>query len=252
MNDISKSIGYAKWSWNPVTGCNHGCEYCYARRIAERFAPKDGPPLNPRKAVQWARPGERFPYGFAPTFYSHRLEEPAQEKRQSIVFVCDMADLWGSWVTRQVQDAVLDACSGADHHLYLLLTKAPQHYRREMPPQTWAGTTAEGGDPVSVDRLNVLGSIIADGRWLSLEPLLTEPYALALANCEWVVVGSQTGPGAQPPKLSWLAWVVRECEQAGIPIFMKSNLARVWGPDLIRQWPAAMQGYLPAAKEQTT
>lgn len=24
-------------SWNPVTGCLHGCEYCYARKIAQRF-----------------------------------------------------------------------------------------------------------------------------------------------------------------------------------------------------------------------
>jgi len=30
-------IEWADATWNPVTGCLHGCEYCYARRIAERF-----------------------------------------------------------------------------------------------------------------------------------------------------------------------------------------------------------------------
>lgn len=30
-------IDWADASWNPVTGCLHGCAYCYARRIAERF-----------------------------------------------------------------------------------------------------------------------------------------------------------------------------------------------------------------------
>lgn len=25
-------------TWNPVTGCLHGCEYCYARGIANRFS----------------------------------------------------------------------------------------------------------------------------------------------------------------------------------------------------------------------
>lgn len=30
-------IDWADATWNPVTGCLHGCEYCYARRIAERF-----------------------------------------------------------------------------------------------------------------------------------------------------------------------------------------------------------------------
>lgn len=30
-------IDWADATWNPVTGCLHGCEYCYARKIAERF-----------------------------------------------------------------------------------------------------------------------------------------------------------------------------------------------------------------------
>ena len=31
------NIDWCDATWNPVTGCLHGCEYCYARRIAERF-----------------------------------------------------------------------------------------------------------------------------------------------------------------------------------------------------------------------
>lgn len=30
-------IEWATYTWNPVTGCLHDCEYCYARRIANRF-----------------------------------------------------------------------------------------------------------------------------------------------------------------------------------------------------------------------
>ena len=30
-------IDWATMSWNPVTGCRHGCPYCYARRTARRF-----------------------------------------------------------------------------------------------------------------------------------------------------------------------------------------------------------------------
>lgn len=36
MGDKTK-IDWADATWNPVTGCLHGCEYCYAQRIAERF-----------------------------------------------------------------------------------------------------------------------------------------------------------------------------------------------------------------------
>ena len=28
-------------SWSPVTGCRNGCPYCYAKRIADRFAGYD-------------------------------------------------------------------------------------------------------------------------------------------------------------------------------------------------------------------
>lgn len=33
-------IDWCDSSWNPVTGCLHDCEYCYARGIANRFSPK--------------------------------------------------------------------------------------------------------------------------------------------------------------------------------------------------------------------
>ena len=35
MNDTK--IEWCDMTWNPVTGCKHGCEYCYARRVANRF-----------------------------------------------------------------------------------------------------------------------------------------------------------------------------------------------------------------------
>lgn len=30
-------IEWCDSTWNPVTGCKHGCPYCYARRVAGRF-----------------------------------------------------------------------------------------------------------------------------------------------------------------------------------------------------------------------
>lgn len=31
------TIDWCDASWNPVTGCLHGCPYCYARRIPIQF-----------------------------------------------------------------------------------------------------------------------------------------------------------------------------------------------------------------------
>ena len=30
-------IEWCDSTWNPLTGCLHDCEYCYARKIANRF-----------------------------------------------------------------------------------------------------------------------------------------------------------------------------------------------------------------------
>ena len=34
MNDTK--IEWCDMTWNPVTGCLHGCEYCYAKKVAHR------------------------------------------------------------------------------------------------------------------------------------------------------------------------------------------------------------------------
>ncbi len=61
FNRTNRAIEWALWSWNPITGCLHGCEYCYARDIAERF----------------------YPQKFLPTFHADRLAAPGNTRRPS-------------------------------------------------------------------------------------------------------------------------------------------------------------------------
>ena len=125
-------IDWADASWNPVTGCLHGCAYCYAKKIAERFAGcdtgstygygtsrewrrinpymvnapmfevgKDRPPINVRfnnKTQKTEISVAPYPFGFAPTFRYDKLEEPQHWKTPKNIFVCSMADLFGDWV----------------------------------------------------------------------------------------------------------------------------------------------------------
>ena len=40
FNRTNDNIEWAKWTWNPVTGCSHisaGCAHCYAERFALRL-----------------------------------------------------------------------------------------------------------------------------------------------------------------------------------------------------------------------
>ena len=137
-------IDWADATWNPVTGCLHGCAYCYARRIAERFGGSrayehlfcaDDPfdcggctECNTvlDKPVQAANGKiDPYPYNFLPTYHRYKLDEPRKWKKSRNIFVCSMADLFGDWVPDEWIAGVFSACETAPQHRYILLTKNP-------------------------------------------------------------------------------------------------------------------------------
>lgn len=124
-------IDWATMSWNPVTGCRHGCPYCYARRTAHRF---DAGRVDPDPLADGLHVLEEkikatpYPYGFEPTMHRYRLNQPERQAEPQTVFVCSMADLFGRWVPTSWIAEVLDACRRAPQHRYLFLTKNPTRY----------------------------------------------------------------------------------------------------------------------------
>lgn len=124
-------IDWCDSTWNPVTGCLHGCEYCYARGIANRFGfHANEPDINERVLLEIPVSGGKkvpYPFDFQPTFHKYRLNE-YQNKKGGNIFVCSMADLFGKWVSDDWKIEVLEACRKATQHNYLFLTKDPIGY----------------------------------------------------------------------------------------------------------------------------
>ena len=89
-----KPNDWADSTWNPVTGCLHGCPYCYARRIALRFSSEEGRAMGesgilveletPKRADQ--RKILPYPYGFAPTFHKYKLDVPRHWRKPRRIF----------------------------------------------------------------------------------------------------------------------------------------------------------------------
>lgn len=155
-------IDWCDASWNPVTGCLHGCKYCYARNIARRFGghkteyskgtPCDLGSARFKEVMAYfqldkhvlERPMRReenvgdglargytimpYPYDFEPTFHRYKLDEPQHWKKPCTVFVCSMADLFGEWVPDEWIDEVIRSTQKARQHRYLFLTKNPERY----------------------------------------------------------------------------------------------------------------------------
>lgn len=128
MNETK--IDWAEMSWNPVTGCRHGCPYCYARRTAHRFDAglEDKGTVGGLHVLESKIKATPYPYGFEPTLHRYRLNQPERKKEGRTVFVCSMADLFGRWVPTEWIRDVLDACQRAPQHRYLFLTKNPARY----------------------------------------------------------------------------------------------------------------------------
>ena len=99
-------IEWCDMTWNPVVGCKHGCEYCYARRYAKRFGGYDKgdgtiTTDNPLPRAELHQPltitrssgktvNSPFPFGFEPTLLRYRLEEPQHIKEPQTIFVGSM------------------------------------------------------------------------------------------------------------------------------------------------------------------
>lgn len=253
-------IDWCDASWSPVTGCLHDCEYCYARRIAERFSTehKNPRPYAPVSDVPTRRvrtKPEPYPYGFKPTFHRYRLDEPLHWKKPRSIFVCSMADLFGDWVPDEWIQEVFEACDKASQHRYMFLTKNPGRYaqlpnllpRHRRPPnvaEMWFGQSFTGAER----NYTPLALPPWQNRFASIEPLLrnlshAEAMEIAATN-EWVIVGAETGnrKGKVIPEKSWIDNIATACAELGKPIFMKESLRVIMTDDFRQQFPWVVGG----------
>ena len=237
-------IDWCDSTWNPVTGCLHGCEYCYARGIANRFGchatsgDKVSVVIHPWEDSETGRKLP-YPYDFSPTLHKYRLNEYEGKKGRNI-FVCSMADLFGKWVPDSWIEEVFKACEKAPQHNYLFLTKNPKRYEElgekgMLPdsPNMWFGFS-------QTETINKSLYIPAGNIFVSVEPILKETRPCLT---DWVIVGAETGRRKDKviPKREWIEQIVEDCRKYGIPIFMKSSLADIWGEPLIQEFPKELK-----------
>lgn len=219
------AIEWCDYTWNPVTGCKHGCPYCYARKIAERF-----------------KGSKAWPQGFEPMLHPDRLDAPRHVGRQyytpmpkgSAIFVCSMADLFGDWVPDEWISRVMDAAIRVPRHTYIFLTKNPQRYLKipgdYIKGNHWFGASVSGKpNPNGYYTIPTLQKVPSENRFISFEPLLADPGPLDLTGIKQVIIGAQTNPD-QHVGLEWVLKICEEADRAGAKVFMKDSLAGRW-PD---------------------
>lgn len=253
-------IDWADASWNPVTGCLHGCAYCYARKIAERFGSKQKPesiersvlnaPVRCTDLYSYMRMAgisagkvQPYPFGFFPTFHRYKLNEPLHWKKPRTIFVCSMADLFGDWVPDEWIEQVFEACEAAPQHKYLFLTKNGKRYlelaRKGIMPDAdnfWYGCSVTRPDAPFFfsDKYKTFASIEP-----ILEPFDWVPGLKRIELPDWIIVGAETGNRKNKvrPGKDWLGGIVNGCAEHNIPLFMKESLHNLMGADFQQEFP---------------
>lgn len=231
FNRTNESIEWATWSWNPVTGCEHGCSYCYARDIAKRF-------YDPQ-------------IGFNPHFYPERLSAPqntpvprSNSLKERLVFTVSMGDLFGEWVPREWIEAVMEEVRAAPQWTFIFLTKNPRRYLEiDFPKNAWVGATADTQQraDTALEVFSTLHYGLAKVErptvlFLSIEPMREKldlsgtvqgGPAYFLSVVDWIIIGGQSDSSGEPerqPEWDWVETVLNQAREADCKVYFKPNL----------------------------
>ena len=220
--------------WNPVTGCSPvsvGCAHCYAKRMAQRLKGRFGYPEDDpfRVTVHWDRVSQNF---------------GSKPKR---IFVCSMGDFAHRDVPFRAYRPLFFSMFRQKKHTFMILTKRPHilaeiingvarhFYQDKWPfPNVYLGISAENQQTAD-ERIPILLQIPAAKRFVSIEPMLgavdlryikTNIDVLwGSERIDWVIIGGLSLPGGktQAPDPQWIDNIVKQCDNSGIPIFLKEN-----------------------------
>ena len=195
-------IDWTDYTWNPISGCRHGCPYCYMQRIERRF-----------------------PGTMEPGLHEGRLAQPMGVKRPVFIFTGSSGDMWGDWLPDIWIDSVLNTCEYlAGRHIYQFLTKNPDRYGDFKPLKNcWYGTTCDGTARTGGNITRLVESVPGDFiRFISFEPLL-EAVMPDLTGIGWVIIGANSNKGAPRPPMAWADKIIDAARMENIPIWIKDN-----------------------------
>lgn len=209
------NIQWCDATWNIARGCtkvNEDCLHCYMMRDGEKYG-YDG------KAVKRTKTVFDLP---------DRLKEPGTK-----VFMSSLTD-WAHPAIDEYREDAYAIMRRNQHLLYLMLTKRWERIPAVLPfdwgagwPNVWMGISA-GSQRRYDEAMEHFRHVKAKIKWVSLEPLTAPIDNLNLKEngISWVVVGGESGNdkgkwGYRPCDGQWILNIVRECQAAGVPVFVK-------------------------------
>ena len=246
----------------PVSpGCAHCYARTMARRLAGRCGyPADEPfrvTLHPERLsepLRWTKPRRVFVCSMGDLFH-----DDVDEKFIAKVWaIMDLARQHTFMVLTKRPERALKLLTDEDFqfHVGWFQSQAVREFGLPQPKEIgpmplrncWAGVTAEDQQRAN-ERIPILLQIPAAVRFVSVEPMLEavdlssvpinygegffgdpfRPYPILRSGrnrtyntLDWVICGCETGPGARPMEVNWVRDLRDQCQEAGVPFFLKA------------------------------
>jgi protein gp37 len=209
------SIEWTEMTWNPVTGCTKisaGCKFCYAEVMAKRLQ---------------AMGVEKYKEAFKLRIHEEALSIPYSWKRQKVVFVNSMSDLFHESVSLEFIRKVFKVMNENPQHTFQVLTKRAERLlelndKLKWTHNIWMGVSVENEKVTS--RIEYLSLTNARTKFLSCEPLIGPLSNLDLKQIDWVIVGGESGRKARPMEADWALSIMDQCAKENVAFFFKQ-----WG-----------------------
>ncbi len=258
----NSAIEWTDHTFNPWWGCvkvSPGCKNCYAETMSKRFG------------NWWGVDGERRFFGDKhwnePLKWNRKAEKLGVRHKVFCGSMCDVFEDREDLIEPRTR--LFNLINHTRQLDWLLLTKRPENILEfierdaigSFGDNVWLGTSIENQEQADL-RIPELLKIPAKVRFLSCEPLL-EPVdiyeylrcplcdGIGCDNCiamgfsadniQWVIVGGESGPRKRHFDSNWARSLKYQCEEAGVPFFMKQiDKVKSIPPDLmIREFPNA-------------
>jgi protein gp37 len=258
---MATKIEWSQETLNPFFGCtkvSDGCKNCYAEKMARRLVAMglkhynhvltDGKwnnhvVFNPSVLEiipRWKKPRIVFVNSMSDTFHENMNNSWIDElfgymnafKKHTFILL-----------TKRPERALQYYKEGANYWLIYkracevrgIIPNVNGFTRPDMLDNVWLGVTAEN-QAMADKRIPILLQIPAAKRFVSVEPMLgpVELFNVSQwANVEewwgrrleinWVICGSESGPGRRPFNEDWARHLRDQCIMPGIPFFYKQR-----------------------------
>ena len=254
MAENSK-IEWTTHTFNPWFGCTKvspGCDNCYAEHMMDTRMHKvqwgAGKPRVRTSDAYWRQPmkwnKEAAARGVRPRVFCASLgdvfdnEVPDEWRADLFRLIADTPNLDWLLLTKRIGNA-----QAMIEQAMASLTESDSEriwdFARYQWKSVWLGATVVNQEEADRDIPKLLATPAAV-RFLSIEPILGpisfrwapwQPFGAGpngstdhldgLRRFDWLIVGGESGPKARPTTIGHIRSVVRQCEDAGVPVFVK-------------------------------